>query len=165
MCVKVANVWLRPQIAVWHGKMLQNAAAVTQTHTCNLKHPIRSEPERCGSRRSVPWMRMFSFEWVGSRGGMEGVIKLKRLGEDELLRIYESRHWLRNPNPGHSASTHTLVGRTRRICWTGANPGLDWNEPEQLVICMHCRFRWQGVSDFFSNTAFSGSKQTNKQTK
>lgn len=35
---------------------------------------------------------------------MEGVIKLKRLGEDELLRIYESRHWLYNPNPVHSAS-------------------------------------------------------------
>lgn len=39
---------------------------------------------------------------------MEGVIKLKRLGEDELLRIYESRHWLYNPNPVHSASKDGL---------------------------------------------------------
>lgn len=39
---------------------------------------------------------------------MEGVIKLKRLGEDELLRIYESRHWLYNPNLVQSASKDRL---------------------------------------------------------
>lgn len=48
---------------------------------------------------------------------MEGVIKLKRLGEDELLRIYESRHWLYNPNPVHSASKDRLGrGGAARIC-------------------------------------------------
>ncbi len=53
---------------------------------------------------------------------MEGVIKLKRLGEDELLRIHESRHWLYNPNPVHSASKDGLAGTARRIYWTGVNP-------------------------------------------
>ena len=41
---------------------------------------------------------------------MECVIKLKRLGEDELLRIYGSRHWLYNSNPVHSASKDGLGG-------------------------------------------------------
>lgn len=53
---------------------------------------------------------------------MEGVIKLKRLGEDELLRIYERRQWLYNPNPVHSASKDWLGGRTRRIHSNGVNP-------------------------------------------
>lgn len=44
---------------------------------------------------------------------MASAIKLKRLGEDELLRIYESRHWLYNPNPVHSASKDGLGGREK----------------------------------------------------
>lgn len=52
---------------------------------------------------------------------MEGVIKLKRLGEDELLRIYGSRHWLYNPNPVHSASKDRLGGREEEDL-------LDWSE-------------------------------------
>lgn len=63
-----------------------------------------------------------TFSWVSrQRRGMEGVIKLKRLGEDELLRIYRSRHWLYNPNPVHSTSKDRLGGRRWGIYWTGVN--------------------------------------------
>lgn len=68
--------------------------------------PIRSEPERGGSRRfaHVPlcvWEQLSGMR----RQRTEGVIKLKRLGEDELPRSQESRHWLYNSNPVQSAST------------------------------------------------------------
>lgn len=72
------------------------------------QNPIRSEPERGGSRR---FARVLLCVWEQLSGmrrqrrGTEGVIKLKRLGEDELLRIQESRHWLYNSNPVQSAST------------------------------------------------------------
>lgn len=50
----------------------------------------------------------------GGGQGTEGVIKLKRLGEDELLRIYESRHWLHKANPAHSAFKGALGGKGTR---------------------------------------------------
>lgn len=63
-------------------------------------------------------------EWLGCGGGMEGVIKLKRLGEDELLRIYENRHWLHKANPVHSAFKGALGGKGRggRRAEVGVNP-------------------------------------------
>ena len=70
------------------------------------------------------------------RRGMEGVIKLKRLGEDELLRTYESRQGLYNPNPVHSASKDRQAGRRRRIYRTGVNPCV-WTKMNQAIgFCM-----------------------------
>lgn len=75
------------------------------------QHPIRSEPERGGSGRLARvllcvcvWEQLSGMRRQTSRRGAEGVIKLKRLGEDELLRIHESRHGLYNSNPVQSAS-------------------------------------------------------------
>lgn len=74
-------------------------------------------------------------------GGMQGVIKLKRLGEDELLRIYESRHWLHKPNPVHSAFKDMLgrAGKADPPKW-GESLWLDWYELAQMVISMFCGF-------------------------
>ena len=68
---------------------------------------MRSDVCVCERESALSWMSR-------RRRGMEGVIKLKRLGEDELLRIYESRHWLYNPNPVHSASKDRLGRGGRR---------------------------------------------------
>lgn len=77
--------------------------------------------------------------------GTEGVIKLKRLGEDELLRIYESRHWLHKANPAHSAFKGALGGKgTRRTRWSGGEAlCLDWYKPVQTDISMFRSFGWQ----------------------
>lgn len=136
----------------------------THAHTCNHKHPIRSKPECGGSRRPAhallppcSCVRMFPSKWVGRGGermglcvcgvgvGMEGVIKLKRLGEDELLRIYESRHWLRKANPVHSAFKGALGGKGRGgRRWSGGESlCLDWYKPAQTVISMFGSLGWQ----------------------
>lgn len=133
-------------------------------HTCThlqsqASHPLQTRtwriPSPC-SCASPAWMcscvRMFPSEWVGGRGGgkkrgqgTEGVIKLKRLGEDELLRIYESRHWLHKANPAHSAFKGALGGKgTRRTRWSGGEAlCLDWYKPVQTDISMFRSFGWQ----------------------
>lgn len=109
----------------------------TGAHSCSHlqkhKHPIRSKPECGGSRCSAPvLLRGCACVWEYSQlnesaegEGKEGVIKLKRLGEDEPLRIYENRHWLYNPNPVHSASRSGLGGSSRRMEKWGESLRLD----------------------------------------
>lgn len=98
-----------------HDKMRHNdntAFAHTRAHTCKTQasHPLQTGAWRILMQCSCApaWMCLctgrLSVEWVGRGEGKEGVIKLKRLGEDELLRIYENRHRLYNPNPVRSAS-------------------------------------------------------------
>lgn len=95
---------------------------------------------------NVP-IRMSQRRGRGQKGGQgtEGVIKLKRLGEDELLRIYESRHWLHKANPAHSAFKGALGGKgTRRTHWSGGEAlCLDWYKPVQTDISMFRSFGWQ----------------------
>lgn len=79
-------------------------------------------------RENVPiqMSRQSGVEEGARRGGQgtEGVIKLKRLGEDELLRIYESRHWLHKANPVLSAFKGALGGKGRggRVKVGGLHP-------------------------------------------
>lgn len=67
---------------------------------------------------------------------MEGVIKLKRLGEDELLRIYESRHWLYNLNLVQSASKDRL-GREEKEDLLNWGESLCWAEMNQAIGYLH----------------------------
>lgn len=70
-----------------------NAGAVA--HTCHRQHQIRPKLDPVAlflhGRTCVSECSQSSEE-----GGL-GAIKPKRLGEDELLRMYESRHRLYNP--------------------------------------------------------------------
>lgn len=69
-------------------------------------------------RENPPWNE-------SAEEGDGGVIKLKRLGEEELQRIYDRRHWLHNPNPVQSAPKERLAVRMQnwvecmlRLCRT-----------------------------------------------
>lgn len=95
-----------------------NAGAVT--HTCHRQHQIRPELDPVAlflrGRICVSECSQSSVE-----GGL-GAIKPKRLGEDELLRMYESRHRLYNPTtqfaPLPRMCREALQGRFAESRWT-----------------------------------------------
>lgn len=114
----------------------------TGPDTCKHKHPVRSKLECGGSRRSghvLLWIVLCARTLSGMnqrRRGMEGAIKLKRLGEDELLRIHDNRHWLYNPNPVKSASKDRLGWKRGRMQRTGVNPCVQ-TAKNQVIDYLH----------------------------
>lgn len=153
---------------MWHSD--KTAFAHTRAHTCKTQasHPLQTGAWRilmhcsCAPAWMCLCMGRLSVEWVGRGEGKEGVIKLKRLGEDELLRIYENRHRLYNPNPVRSASKRQ-TGREERedggAGWTLVFR-LKWTRRVVIFIRMkmHVEFLLFSMSIMTSQTALSEYK-------
>lgn len=118
---------------VWNSRyLLSNASTASPLHHCPtpmLKRHTNTDTCTCASKSApnrsmadsdAPFMCSCAdvlvrgnTEWNESAEegrGLQGAIKPKRLGEDELLRIYENRHLLYNSNPVQSASKEKLGG-------------------------------------------------------